>query len=97
MRGVEKSILPKISQTYATMMTLDTVIPYLKKIQNVHNHVTHPLSSADISFSPEVSSNILIQFPILLIFFESLKVVFINIVETLMLSAKLAILGLFKI
>ena len=79
------------------MMTLDTVIPYLKKIQNVHNHVTHPLSSADINFSPEVSKNILIQFPILLIFFESSKVVFINIVETLMLSAKLAILGLFKI
>ena len=79
------------------MMTLDTVIPYLKKIQNVHNHVTHLLSSADINFSPEVSSNILIQFPILLIFFESLKVVFINIVETLMLSAKLATLGLFKI
>ena len=39
------------------MMKLYTVIPYLKKIQKCINHVTHPLSSADVSiFSPKVSN-----------------------------------------
>ena len=47
---------PKICQTYPTMMNFDTVIPYLKKIQKIYEHVTHPLSSADISiFSAEIS------------------------------------------
>ena len=42
------------SVTYPTVMKLSTVIPYLKKIEK--NHVTHPLSSANISvFSPEIS------------------------------------------
>ena len=48
--------LPKIPHTYPTMMKLDTVIPYLRKIQKMYNHVTHPLNSADISiFSAEIS------------------------------------------
>ena len=38
----------KIGQTYPTMMKLGTDIPYLRKIQKCINHVTHPLSSADI-------------------------------------------------
>ena len=55
MRG-QKGPLPKICHTYPTMMKLGTVIPYPKKIQKYMNHVTHPLSSADISiFSPEIS------------------------------------------
>ena len=48
--------LPKICHTYATMMKPGTVIPYLKKIQKFINHVTYPLSSADISiFAREIS------------------------------------------
>ena len=48
--------LPKICHTYPAMMKLGSVIPYLRKIQKCINHVTHPLSSADISiFSPEIS------------------------------------------
>ena len=42
--------LPKICHTYPIMMKLDILIPYLKKIQKKYiDHVTHPLSSADIS------------------------------------------------
>ena len=44
------------SVTYPTMMKLDTVIPYLKKIQKKLNHVIHRLKFADISiFLPEIS------------------------------------------
>ena len=42
------------SVAYPAVMKLSTVIPYLKKIEK--NHVTNPLSSANISvFSPEIS------------------------------------------
>ena len=52
----KKASLPKICHTYPTMMKLGTVIPYLKKIQNYINHVTQPLSSADINiFLMEIS------------------------------------------
>ena len=38
------------------MMKLGTIIPYLKKNLKLLNHVTHHLSSADISiFSPKIS------------------------------------------
>ena len=70
------------------------------------NHVTHPLSSADISnFSPEISKFCYInkymyrlnfdkKFPIL--FSKSLKIV-IKKVTILMMSAKMATPGLLKI
>ena len=73
------------------------------------NHVTHPLSSADISiFSTEISKfcyimeyryrlHFDIYFLILLTFIESLKIVLINMVTILMMSAKMATLGLLKI
>ena len=68
----------------------------------------HPMSSADIALFHQksttfvVSNNkdincILIKFLILLTIFESLKVVLINIVAILMMSAKLATLGLLKL
>ena len=72
------------------------------------NHVTHPLSSADISnFSPEISKFCYInkymyrlnfdkKFPILLTFLESLKIV-IKKVTILMMSAKMATPGFLKI
>ena len=48
--------LPKICHIYLTMMKLGTGIPYLKRSQNYINHVTHHLSSANISiFSPEMN------------------------------------------
>ena len=37
------------SVTYPTMMKLGTVKPYLKKSKKYIDHVTHPLSSTDIS------------------------------------------------
>ena len=53
----QKGRLPKICHTYFTMMKLTTVIPSLNKIQKHINHVTHPLSPAEISnFSPEISN-----------------------------------------
>ena len=45
--GVKKASLPNICHAYPTIK-LGTLIPYLMKTQN---HVTHPLSSADISVS----------------------------------------------
>ena len=57
--GGEPKRLPFLkSVTYfPTMMTLGTVTIYLKKIKKYINHVTHALSSADISiFSSEISN-----------------------------------------
>ena len=66
------------------------------------NHVTHPLSSADISiFSPEISKFCYIkkyryrlhfgtQFRIFLAFIESSRVFLIKLVIILMMSAKMA-------
>ena len=73
------------------------------------DHVTHLLSSADISiFSSEISKFCYIRkyryrlhfrtyFLILLTFFESLKVFLINMVTILMMSSKLATPGLLTI
>ena len=70
--------------------------------------MTHPLSlsSTDISFFFNDNQQLLLpqeiqikmhlnpQFSILLTFFKSLKIVLINMVAILMISAKLATLGL---
>ena len=73
------------------------------------NHLTHPLSSADISnFSPGISKFCYIKkymyrlhfdakFLILLTFLESLKIVLIKKVTILMMPAKMATPGLLKI
>ena len=54
--GPKNAHLLKICHRYPTMMKLGTAIPYLKKIQKYIIHMTHSLSSADISiFSPEIS------------------------------------------
>ena len=97
------------SVSYPTMMKLDTVIPYLKKIQKIYESRDTPLPSADISvFSPEISKFCYIkryryrlhfskEFLILLAFLESLKICLINLVITLMMSAKMAAPVLLKI
>ena len=73
------------------------------------NHVTHPLSSADISnFSPEISKFCYIKkymyrlhfdtkFLILLTFLESLKIALLKKVKILMMPAKIATTGLLKV
>ena len=40
----------EICHTYPTMMKLDTVVPYLKKIQKNINHMTNPMIPADLGF-----------------------------------------------
>ena len=41
--GGKKALLPKICHTYPAMMKLDTVTPYLKKIQKIYqSRDTHP-------------------------------------------------------
>ena len=42
-RGAKKAPLPKICQTYPTMMKLGTVIPYLKKFQKLYESRDTPL------------------------------------------------------
>ena len=73
------------------------------------NHVTHPLSSADISnFSLEISKFCYIKkymhrlhfdtkFLIRLTFLESLKIALLKKVKILMMSAKIATPGLLKV
>ena len=103
--------LPKICHIYPATMKLDTIIPYLKKIQKIYESrdVTHTLSSADISiFSEEISKfchikkyryrlHIDTSFQVLLSYFESLKTFLIIMVAILMMPAKMATLGLLKI
>ena len=107
--GAKKTPFPKICHTYPTIMELGTVIPYLKNIQKILNHVTHFLSSLDISISSaEISRFCFIKknryrlyfdtdFLILLTFFESLKIVLIKMVTILMMSTKMATLSFPKI
>ena len=105
-RGRVKKTSP---HTYPIMTKRDKVIPYLKEIQKNINHVTHPLTSADISvFLLEISQFCYIKkyryrfyFDPYLIFFlnflESLKIVLINMVTIFMMSAKMAALAFLKI
>ena len=80
------------------MMKLGTVIPYLRKIQKYINHVTHPLSSADISiFSPKISKFCYIKKYRYRLDFESLVIVLINMVTILIMSAKITTPSLLKI
>ena len=82
------------------------VIPYLKKFQKHINRVTHHLRYADITFFQRKSATFVtsrntdIDYIFIhnfwLIFFESLKVVLLNMVAILMMSTKLATVGLLK-
>ena len=49
-RSTKKASLPNFCHTYSTMMKLGTVIHYLNMTPKYLNHVTFPLSSADINF-----------------------------------------------
>ena len=99
----------KICNTYPTMMKLDTVITYLKKTQKVYESCDTALSYAGISIcSPELRKFCYIKkyryrlhfdtsFLVLLTFLEHLKIVLINMVTILMMSAKLATPDFLKI
>ena len=102
-------LAPKICRTYPTMMTLGTVIPYLRQIQKIYKSRDTPLSSADISiFSQEIRKFCYIkkyryrlafdtQFLIRLTYFESLIIVVINVVTIWIMSAKMATPGFLEI
>ena len=87
-----KTPLPKICHTYPTVMKLRTFTPYAIRSKKYMNHVTHPMSSADISiFLSEFSKFWYISE------IESLWIVIINMIKILMMSAKKATPGLLKI
>ena len=91
------------------MMKLGTVIPYLKIIKKIRKTREQPLRSVDISsFSSKISNFCYIKkcryrlhfnkkFLILLTFSKFSKVALTNMVAILMMSAKLATLGLLKL
>ena len=90
--------ISKICHTHPTFMKLGTVIPYLNQMRKRH-HVTHPLSFDDSAFFHWKSEKRNIkeyryrlyfgtEFLILLAFFESLKIVLMNMVKILVISAK---------
>ena len=107
--GVERLSLPKICHTYPTMMKLGALIPYLKKIQKIYkSHDTPSEFCWHQQFFTGNQQNCYIKkyryrlyfdtlFLILLTFSESWKIFLINIVKTLMMSAKMATLGLLKL
>ena len=93
-----------------TMMKLGTVIPYLNNIEKRYKLLGTPLNFCwHQYFSSEISNFCYIKkyryrlhfntwwFLIPLTFFESLKDVVITMVSILMMSAKLATLGLLKL
>ena len=93
---------PELCHTYPTIIKLGTVILYLKKIDM--NHVTHTMTTADISiFSPEISKFCYIKkyryrlHLAHLAFLESLRICLVNLVIISIMSAKMAILDLLKI
>ena len=84
--------LPQICQAHPTMMKLGTVIPYLKRSKKYMNHMSR------ITYIKKYRCrlNFNTYFLILLICFESFKIVLINMVIILMMSGKMAIVGLLE-
>ena len=107
--GSKKTPLRKTCHTYPTMMKHATIIPYLRKIQKIYKLRDTPLEFCwHQHFSPEISKFCYIKkyryrlhfdayFSIIFTLFESWKIVLINMVTTLMSSAKMATPDLLKI
>ena len=105
----KRSPVPKICYTYSTMMKLRRVIPYLKKTQKSYESRDTPLEFCQHQHFFIGNQQILlyqkIQIQIaflhiiynLLTFFEFLKIFFVSMVKSLIMSAKLAASGLLKI
>ena len=106
---VKKASLPKIWHKYPTMIRLDTVVPYLKKIQKIYKsrdihselcwHQHFFTGNQQIILYQEIQIKIAFSYIIsnLLTFFESLKISLIQMVTILLMSAKMATLGLLKL
>ena len=100
---------PKICHTYPTIMKFGTITPYLKKMQKTYeSRDTHPEFCWHHHFLPEISKFCSIKkysyklhigtyFLMLLTVLEYLKIISINLVIILMVSAKMATPGLLKI
>ena len=98
--GVKKIPLPKISQIYPIMMKFGTVIAYLKKMQKINKSRDTPLEfyffhrksgTFVIPINTDIDCIIMHNFYCNSFnLYESLKVVLINMVVTLMMPAKLA-------
>ena len=98
----------EICHTHPTLMKLGTVIAYLREIQKLHESLVHPLISADINiFWPKISNFSYIRnfryrlhfnekYLDLLTFLESLRVILVNVIELLIMSAKVTTLDLLK-
>ena len=110
MAGGKKVPLPKICHTYPTMIKLGTHMSYLKKIKKIHESRDTTLAfCCHHHFLPETSKFCYIKkskkikaaFWYIISnsfkFFESLKTVSMNVVTILMMTAKMATLGLLKI
>ena len=101
----KRSSVPKICYTYSTMMKLGTVIPYLKKTQKSYEsrdtllqfcqHQHFFIGNQQILLYQK--TQIQIENTDLLTFFEFLKIFFVSMVKSLIMSAKLAAPGLLKI
>ena len=101
----KRSPVPKICYTYSTMMKLGTVVPYLKKTQKscesrdtpfeFCQHQQFFIGNQQILLYQKIQ--IQIEKTDLLTFFEFLKIFFVSMVKSLIMSAKLAASGLLKI
>ena len=103
--GVQKGPLPKTCHTYPTMMKLGTVIPYLKKIQKLYESRDTPLEFCwHQHFLPEINKFCYIKkyryrfhLDTYFLTLESIRIVLINMVKILLMSAKMTTPGLFKL
>ena len=101
--------VPKICHTYPTMMKLGTAIPFPKKIQDLyelrdtllefrwHQHFLTEIGKFCYIKEYRYWFQLDTSFIILPTFLQSLRIVLINMVTILMVSAKMAIPGLLKI
>ena len=97
------------SVKHPTMIKLGTVIPHPKKIQKIYESRDIPLEFCWHQYFFTGNQQVLLYqemkyrlhfdtwFLILLIFFESLKIILVKMVTILMMLAKMATLGLLKI
>ena len=105
---VKKAPVPKICHTYPTIWNLAQLYFTSRKLEKYLKHVTYVLNSADIKIvygnqQTLLYQEIQIQISFLYIFSNSfnffgiLNIILINIVIILIMSAKIATLGLLKL
>ena len=98
--GSKKVLFSKICHTYPTIMKLGTAVRYLKRIHKIYKsrETSHDLCWYQFFFTGNQQLLLYQEIQIIaLTLFKSLKVVLINKVAILIMSAKLAILGPLRI